>query len=111
MINRFCRLCGREPGLLDLYTIYKSFSFVHCMEHSRILTVQPIVVCSLKSRSRIFQTVEKRLQQGEHTLNQSHVSASIDYDGLMRPNKAEEDVHGCMIPARVYYEIRVITWI
>jgi len=30
---------------------------------------------------------------------------------LMRPNKAEEAVNGCMIPARVYYEIRNITWI
>ena len=54
--------------------------------------------------------VEKRLQQG-HKLNQSRFSACIDYDVLMRPNEAEEAVHGCMIPARVYYEIRVITWI
>ena len=50
------------------------------MEHCRILTVQPIVVYSLKSRSRIFQMVEKRLQQSENTLNQSRVSASIDYE-------------------------------
>ena len=48
IINRFCRLVGRQPGVQKkkFHSIYKTFSLVNCMGRSRVITVQLICVRS-----------------------------------------------------------------